>query len=77
MDLFTAYDDELENIKAMYEENKDSPPRSPNAPSVASAVIWIRQLVYKIEEPMKVFRENKVLMNNKVLLFFNTRLLLV
>ena len=35
---------------------------------VASSVLWIRQLIHQIEEPMKVFRENKQLMANKVLL---------
>ena len=65
-DLFLNFEDNLERIKELYEENKDSPPITHNAPTVASALLWIRQLIQKIEDPMKIFRENKLLMSNRV-----------
>ena len=65
-DLFLGFEDDLERIRSIYEEEKESPPISHNAPTVASALLWIRQLIHQIEEPMKVFRENKALMSNKV-----------
>lgn len=30
-----------------------------NAPPVAGAIYWSRQLLKRIEDPMKIFRENK------------------
>lgn len=65
-DLFLSFEDELDRIKEMYEENKEKPPITHNAPTVASALLWIRQLIQRIEEPMKIFRENKLLMSNRV-----------
>ena len=50
----------------MYEESKETPPITHNAPTVASALLWIRQLIHQIEDPMKIFRENKILMSNRV-----------
>lgn len=38
---------------------QESPPLSRNAPIVSGAVAWSRGLLRKIEEPMKIFRENK------------------
>lgn len=32
-----------------------------NAPRVAGAIHWSRQLLKRIEDPMKVFRENKAI----------------
>ena len=66
-DLFLNFEDDLERIKELYEEHKESPPITHNAPTVASALLWIRQLVQQIEDPMKIFRENKLLMSNRVL----------
>jgi dynein heavy chain len=64
--LFLNFEDDLDRIKEMYEENKEKPPITHNAPTVASALLWIRQLIQRIEEPMKIFRENKLLMSNRV-----------
>ena len=36
-----------------------------NAPPVAGAIQWSRQLLKRIEEPMKVFRENKAVAHLK------------
>ena len=36
-----------------------------NAPPVAGAINWSRQLLKRIEDPMKVFRENKAVTNLK------------
>lgn len=65
-DLFLKFEDDLDRIKEMYETNKEYPPITHNAPTVASALLWIRQLIHQIEEPMKIFRENKLLMANRV-----------
>ena len=65
-DLFLNFEDDLDRIKEMYEESKETPPITHNAPTVASALLWIRQLIHQIEDPMKIFRENKILMSNRV-----------
>ena len=36
-----------------------------NAPPVAGAINWSRQLLKRIEDPMKVFRDNKAVANLK------------
>ena len=36
-----------------------------NAPPVAGAIHWSRQLLKNIEDPMKIFRENKAITNLK------------
>lgn len=38
---------------------QDEPQTVRNAPPVAGAIHWSRQLLKKIEDPMKVFRDNK------------------
>eukprot|EP00756_Hemistasia_phaeocysticola_P023814 Hpha_TRINITY_DN15915_c5_g14::TRINITY_DN15915_c5_g14_i1::g.73298::m.73298/K10408/DNAH; dynein heavy chain, axonemal len=56
--VFHSYGRDLETIKAMYEKDKDSPPFPRNMPPVAGAIAWARQLLRKIEVPMKMFQEN-------------------
>ena len=36
-----------------------------NAPPVAGAIHWSRQLMKRIEDPMKVFRDNRAITNLK------------
>ncbi|XP_071954985.1 uncharacterized protein [Antedon mediterranea] len=65
MDMFTAFETDLEEVKEIYEKYKDEPIKMRNAPPVAGAIQWSRQLLYRIEEPMKIFRDNKAIMTMK------------
>lgn len=59
----------LKKTKKIY-ELKDNPPLLRNAPPVGGAISWIRQLLKNIDEPMKVFKENRYV--TSLLDFHNT-----
>ena len=42
-----------------YHFHQESPIMVRNAPPVAGAIYWSRQLLKRIEDPMKIFRDNK------------------
>ncbi|XP_041462850.1 dynein heavy chain 8, axonemal-like [Lytechinus variegatus] len=63
IDIFKWYETDLEEVKELYEKNKEDPPMVRNAPPVSGAVHWSRQLLERIEEPMKVFRENRAVVH--------------
>jgi dynein heavy chain len=61
--MFTNYEIDLLNTRNTYEEFKSNPPLLRNAPPVAGAIVWVRQLLKNIEEPMKHFNQNKYISN--------------
>ncbi|XP_013393403.1 dynein gamma chain, flagellar outer arm-like [Lingula anatina] len=61
VEMFNWYEGDLEEVAKMYEKHKDAPQMLRNAPPVAGAIHWSRQLLKRIEDPMKVFRENKAI----------------
>lgn len=65
MVIFQNYRRDVELVQQTYELNKNSPPLPRNAPLVAGSIMWSRQLLSKIEKPMRKFAEIKFLMNNK------------
>ena len=54
-----------ETVQRLYEKQKHSPPTVRNAPPVTASIMWARQLMRRIEEPMIRFQHNKNLMNTK------------
>ena len=50
--------------------SQESPPLSRNAPMVSGAISWARGLLRKIEEPMKIFKENKFITSLRVFAIF-------
>lgn len=65
MVIFHNYGLDLENVQKTYERYKHNPPLVRNAPPVAGSITWSRQLLRRIEEPMKKFQSNKAIMNSK------------
>mgnify|MGYP003961386239 CR=1 FL=1 len=70
--IFHNYGLQLENIKKLYEKHKTNyerhkkyPPLIRNCPPVAGNVNWCRQLLQKIQEPMKNFLQIEAVMNGK------------
>jgi hypothetical protein len=53
--IFTAFGRELEMVTALYEEQKHAPAKPRNLPPVAGNIAWSRNLLTRIERPMKVF----------------------
>jgi dynein heavy chain len=65
MVIFQNYGLDLEAVQKIYEKSKHSPPLVRNAPPVAGNIMWSRQLLRRIEEPMKRFSQNKSIMTTK------------
>eukprot|EP00002_Diphylleia_rotans_P021973 TRINITY_DN428_c1_g1_i1.p1 TRINITY_DN428_c1_g1~~TRINITY_DN428_c1_g1_i1.p1 ORF type:complete len:4548 (+),score=958.95 TRINITY_DN428_c1_g1_i1:229-13872(+) len=65
MNVFMNYGEDLEAVQRIYEKNKQNPLVVRNAPPVAGNISWARQLLRRIEEPMKKFQENKSVMASK------------
>ncbi|XP_067674368.1 uncharacterized protein [Haliotis asinina] len=59
VEIFNWYENDLEEVHKIYENNKNHPQTVRNAPPSAGAIYWSRQLLKRIEDPMKVFRDNK------------------
>ncbi|KAG2382014.1 hypothetical protein C9374_005806 [Naegleria lovaniensis] len=63
--IFHNYGFQLENIQKLYEKYKTKPNLVRNAPPVAGKVIWCRQLMRRIEEPMSKFQQIPTIMQSK------------
>ncbi|XP_025098007.1 LOW QUALITY PROTEIN: dynein gamma chain, flagellar outer arm-like [Pomacea canaliculata] len=59
VEIFNWYEADLEEVQQIYECHKANPQLVRNAPPVAGAIYWSRQLLKRIEEPMKLFRDIK------------------
>jgi dynein heavy chain len=63
--IFHNYGLDLETVQKIYDKQKNSPPTVRNSPPVAGNLIWARQLLRRIEDPMKKFQANKNIMTTK------------
>jgi dynein heavy chain len=63
--IFQKYGNDLDAVQQTYEKYKNNPPLPRNAPPVAGNIMWARQLLSRIEEPMKHFASNQNIMNTK------------
>ncbi|XP_048577711.1 dynein axonemal heavy chain 8 isoform X3 [Nematostella vectensis] len=75
LEVFSWFENELEDVQKVYEAEKESPPLVRNAPIVSGAITWSRNLLRRIEEPMRVFKENKFTSSyrdfNRIVKFYN------
>lgn len=55
--IFCQFNDMLDSVQNLYERHKHSPPVVRNAPPVAGAIVWARQLYRRIEKPMLSFEK--------------------
>ena len=60
--IFRNYGADLEAVQKTYEKQKHNPPKARNAPPVAGDIMWARQLLRRIEEPMRAFAKNELIM---------------
>uniref|UniRef100_A0A7S0HBM9 Uncharacterized protein n=1 Tax=Hanusia phi TaxID=3032 RepID=A0A7S0HBM9_9CRYP len=63
--IFHNYGLDLETVQKIYDKQKPAPPTTRNAPPVAGNILWSRQLLRRIEQPMKKFKSNKNIMTTK------------
>ncbi|OWF37572.1 Dynein heavy chain 5, axonemal [Mizuhopecten yessoensis] len=61
VEIFNWYETDLEEVHNIYETHKENPQMVRNAPPVAGAIHWSRQLLKRIEDPMKIFRDNRAI----------------
>lgn len=54
--IFHSYGEELEHVQETYERHRHNPPVARNMPPVAGNILWTRNLLQRIEEPMKTFQ---------------------
>lgn len=73
--IFQHYARDLEAVQVQYEAQKHNPPVPHNVPPTAGNIMWARQLLSRIEEPMQLFAQNKPLMamkeSKKVIKLYN------
>jgi dynein heavy chain len=65
MVIFQNYGLDLDAVQKIYEKHKHSPSLPRNAPPVAGDIMWSRQLLRRIEEPMRKFAANEAIMRTK------------
>jgi dynein heavy chain, axonemal len=65
MVIFKNYAQDLDAVQKIYEKSKHSPTLPRNAPPVAGDIMWSRQLLRRIEEPMRKFATNETIMKMK------------
>ena len=63
--IFQNYALDLDAVQKIYEKHKHSPALPRNAPPVAGDIMWSRQLLRRIEEPMRKFAANEMIMRTK------------
>jgi dynein heavy chain, axonemal len=63
VEMFSNYDNDLNKAQSNFERFKNNPPLLRNAPPVAGAISWVRQLMKNIQEPMKLFESSKYIAN--------------
>jgi len=63
--VFNNFGQDLLAVQHLYEKSKHSPPVIRNSAPIAGNVMWARQLLRRIEDPMKMFKDNKSIMNSK------------
>eukprot|EP01060_Flectonema_neradi_P002972 TRINITY_DN11858_c1_g1_i1.p1 TRINITY_DN11858_c1_g1~~TRINITY_DN11858_c1_g1_i1.p1 ORF type:complete len:4751 (+),score=995.77 TRINITY_DN11858_c1_g1_i1:132-14255(+) len=63
--IFHNYGLDLEQVHKTFERHKANPPLVRNVTKVAGSIMWARQLLRKVEAPMKVFQCNKSIMSNQ------------
>ncbi len=63
--IFHNYGLQLEHVQKIYERFKEGPPMVRNAPPVSGSIIWCRQLMKRIEDPMMKFQQIPTIMDSK------------
>lgn len=57
MKVIAKYGHDLEDVRKLYQKQKNEPVVPRNLPPVAGRIAWARQLYRKIEMPMKHFKK--------------------
>ena len=63
--IFRQYGQDLEAVQKRYEQHKQAPPFARNLPPVAGNITWVRLLMHRIEQPMKIFETNPAVLGSR------------
>ncbi|XP_028835842.1 dynein heavy chain 5, axonemal isoform X2 [Denticeps clupeoides] len=55
--ILQNYGWDIDMVSRIYSKQKNNPPIGRNLPPIAGKIIWVRQLFYRIEGPMKLFQQ--------------------
>ena len=76
MELVSSYQQEVEEVRDRYNENRSIPPLPRDIPPMAGRILWIRQLYRRIEGPMDIFKSHERVINHektqKVIKIYNS-----
>ncbi|XP_069055280.1 dynein axonemal heavy chain 8 isoform X2 [Lepisosteus oculatus] len=56
--ILQYYVSELESVKKLYQAHREDPPLARNMPPVAGKILWVRQLLRRIQEPIEYIDSN-------------------
>lgn len=62
-----AFKVEIENLRDRYNEDREQVLVPWTFPPIAGRIAWIRLLLSKIEEPMKIFNVNNLYLSNRLI----------
>ncbi|RYY32458.1 hypothetical protein EON62_05335 [archaeon] len=63
--IFNTYGNELDMVQNMYDRHKHQPPIPRNLPPVAGNITWSRNLLRRIEHPMRIFKQHPAVLQSK------------
>ena len=64
-DILGRYKEELNQVRQLFEENRDQPPTFKNQPPVAGAIAWSRALFYRIKKSIIRFQSYADMMSGE------------
>ena len=50
------FETEIEDVRDRYNEDRSNPPIPRNMPQISGRILWIRQLLRRIESPMEIYK---------------------
>ena len=54
--ILIIYEEELKQVRGLFEDGRNGPPISKNKPPIAGAISWARSLMHRIKTPIIKFK---------------------
>ncbi|XP_049799902.1 dynein axonemal heavy chain 8-like [Schistocerca nitens] len=64
LEVLEKFQNQINDVKERYRSEWEAPPIPHNMPPVAGRVVWLRQLLDRVEQPMKIFEANEQVMKS-------------
>lgn len=67
LELVVMFEAEIEDVRDRYNENRSNPPVPRNIPKISGRILWIRQLMKRVEYPMETYKtRSRVMAHDKM-----------